>query len=134
MSDSIAEALERQATLRAELALLDQYIELHSRLFGKGEATARREAPTKMRRSRSANDPKLVVAETTDILREANEPLTRGELLAALSRRGVEIQSADKGKYIGTVLWRNPDVFINVEGKGYWLKDRPLPDFDALFK
>lgn len=88
--------------------------------------------------ARRGNDPKLIVEKAIEILSEATRPMSRGKILTALAQRGFVIQSKDRSKYLGTVLWRNQQHFINVEGHGYWLKNRPLPDdlqdSDPLFQ
>lgn len=147
MADQLKQAMERREALKKELSLIDQYIDLHEQLFGPphhdiadnagndAQALAATNAATTPRFS---NDPSKVVAEAVDILTSADWPMPRGKLLSALRGRGLEIRSKDASKYLGTVLWRNPQHFINVEGEGYWLKDRALPDalhnLDPLFR
>ena len=147
MADELKQAMERREALKKELGLIDQYIDLHVRLFGappndpavssEGDAQAPDDKAAAVT-PRFSNDPGKVVAEAVDILMSTDWPLPRGKLLAALRSRGLEIRSKDPSKYLGTVLWRNPQHFINVEGEGYWLKDRPLPEslqnLDPLFR
>jgi hypothetical protein len=61
----------------------------------------------------------------------AGEPLTRGELTTELELKGViELPEKDKERRarIGTILWRHPEDFEHIEGKGYWLKGIPVPE------
>ena len=60
------------------------------------------------------------------VIREIGEPMTRGQLVQALERRDVELPAADKARYIGTIIWRHKSIFVNVEGRGYWLRNIPL--------
>jgi hypothetical protein len=31
----------------------------------------------------------------------------------------------DKPRYIGTIMWRHKDRFVNLKGHGYWVADEP---------
>lgn len=53
--------------------------------------------------------------------------MSRGEIVDALERRDVEIPAQDKARYIGTLAWRNKGTFVNIEGRGYWLRDAGVP-------
>jgi hypothetical protein len=136
VSDPIQEAKARRAKLQAEIELIDQYLALHRQIFGDvGEATVVQDhveaevIPAANRQKvRPLNDPVAIANEMEAILSEADNPLTRGQLRRALADRGVTVNSKDVGKYLGTLLWRNQSRFINVEGEGYWLRSRPLPD------
>lgn len=61
------------------------------------------------------------------IIREIGRPLTRGEIVEAFERRDVLIPFEDKARYIGTIAWRHKGLFINIDGRGYWLRDEPVP-------
>ena len=54
--------------------------------------------------------------------------MTRGQLNDALRERGVVVPGNDPARYVGTIMWRNQDMFESVEGQGYWLKGEPLLD------
>jgi hypothetical protein len=60
------------------------------------------------------------------VIRKVGEPMTRGQLVEALERRDVDFPAADKARYIGTIIWRHKAVFVNIEGKGYWLRGQRL--------
>lgn len=131
MSDTIAEAIERRARLAKELALLDQYIELHERLFGDARkpisATAyiSEEGDTVAahgrQEPRTRNDPKAIADAAERIICEAGRPIKRGELVRRIEATGLTLNTSDKGKYIGTILWRERQRFENIEGEGYWV-------------
>lgn len=40
------------------------------------------------------------------------------------------MESKDKPRYVGTILWRLSEQFVNLEGKGYWLRDQPYAGHD----
>ena len=52
--------------------------------------------------------------------------MQRGELVDAVEKAGMPIISDDKPRYLGTILWRNGDRFVN-RADGYWLKHEPIP-------
>ena len=84
-------------------------------------------SPARRRRGRSKMRPDDVSDLRARVIREVGRPLTRGEIVTAFDRRDVEIPYEDKGRYIGTIAWRNKGRFVNIEGRGYWLRDEPLP-------
>lgn len=147
MFDAIHTAKARREKLLEEVALIDRYLELHHQIFGEAVtetlvATDTAEAevvPVANReKARPLNDPVAIVNELDEILASSSEPMTRGQLRSALAARGVSINSKDASKYLGTLLWRNQNRFVNVEGHGYWNKGRDLPahllDKDELFQ
>jgi len=134
MDSAIAAAKEKRQKLLAEIALVDQYIKLHEQLFGEnGSGTIANEADVVgdgkdlVRAVRRRNNPKKIAERAKKVILEAGHPIQRGDLVRRIEESGLPIHSNDKGKYIGTVLWRNDDVFTNVEGHGYWIKDKDLP-------
>lgn len=147
MSDAILEAKARRAKLQQEIELIDRYLDLHRQIFG-GEVTesvtvgdlVEAEVVPAASRTKALpqNDPAAIAHEVEGLLAVASEPMTRGELRNALASLGVAIHSKDASKYLGTVLWRNRHRFINIEGRGYWLKNRELPPWlmenDPLFQ
>ena len=56
------------------------------------------------------------------MIRDAGHPLTRGEIAERFALRDVALPGEDKPRYIGTIMWRNKAKFINIEGRGYWLR------------
>jgi hypothetical protein len=65
-----------------------------------------------------------------DILTSNKSPMTRGEIADEIERRGTVLPGSDrneKAKYVGTILWRNGEIFENREGKGYWFTGKPIP-------
>lgn len=146
MSDAIQEALARRKILEDQIAEIDTFLALHEKIFGVKIPREAEGAPAegltpetpRKRAPRASNDPEAIVNEIAKILEDTDTPMTRGEIRRAISARGMEIHSKDIGKYLGTLMWRNQDRFINIEGEGYWLKNRILPDHlsekDELFQ
>jgi hypothetical protein len=74
--------------------------------------------------------PGEIVRMATAALKDVGKPMTRGELAEALKRRGAILPGNEperQARYVGTILWRNQEQFENIEGKGYWLRGRPIP-------
>lgn len=148
MSEAIQEALARRASLQEQIDLIDTFIELHGRIFGESKAQATdyarkiepHEAAGEAEASdRGTNDVSAILGHIEGILGEAAGPQTRGQIKRSLEEQGVIIHSKDVSKYLGTLMWRNPDRFVSLEGLGYWLKSRPLPPWikggrDELFE
>lgn len=135
MDDALKKALERRTKLQSEIALIDQYIELHTRIFGEIGAIAADDAAPAVTLSdtveaevRPSNNTKAIGDGIEAILARSDWPVQRGKLISGLEADGLPIHSKDKSKYIGTILWRNRERFVNIEGEGYWLRSRPLPD------
>jgi len=56
----------------------------------------------------------------------ARRPMTRTELLEALTAKGFHVEGGDASKVLGTNLWRSKR-FESLKGIGYWPKSAPLP-------
>lgn len=54
--------------------------------------------------------------------------MSRRDLHAELAKRGLLVKGTDPVKALGTMLWRAPDKFIQLEGRGYWNKGQPYPE------
>jgi hypothetical protein len=142
MDDVVAKALKERKELQRRLAEIDQFLRLYDELSGRNGSVASpvnsvdkstHATGTEPTRRPSLRGPKSVVRVSTTILQDLGHPLTRGELAAELEVRGVELRGKDKesrARYVGTILWRNTDVFENIDGKGYWFRDVPIPETD----
>jgi hypothetical protein len=75
-------------------------------------------------RARSGPKPKQIVAIVKEVLESAPIPMSRGQLLAELQSRGVEIVGANPANTLGTTLLRNEGEITNLKGFGYWLVNR----------
>jgi hypothetical protein len=141
MNDIVSKALKEKKELQRRLAEIEQFLRLYDELSGRNGAAA---SPVNSGDDKSTHGPeseparkafmrgpKSVVRVSTTILQDVGHPLTRGELAAELEERGVELRGKDKesrARYVGTILWRKSDVFENIEGKGYWFRDVPIPE------
>ena len=142
MSKAIENARKRLANLRKEAQEIEHFIKMYeqfedgveqmnavtsSELGGK---VSRIDLPVdnfsgKPRRTGSKPDE---IAQTMErVIREVGQPMTRGEIVAALERREMEIPALDKQRYVGTLAWRHKGTFLNVQGRGYWLRNEPMP-------
>lgn len=130
MTDKIDELSKRRDKLLEELELITQYLKLHAKLFpdepvesaknGAGTFELVLTPPDR----KKGNDPAALARRLQLILQQSPAPLKRGELLKRLEDSGMLIVSKSKAKYLGTLLWRNSDTFVNIEGKGYWTKSQ----------
>jgi hypothetical protein len=98
----------------------------NSGLFGSGLLTTGFGGSQLKPRGRPADFARIM----EDILKDVGYPLQRGMFVEEVEKRGHMIPSEDKGRYLGTILWRHSDVFESVEGRGYWLKGVRVPDPD----
>ena len=117
-SDVLAKALKERDNLRSRLEKVEAFIELHNE-FSERSAAPSHKKTLKVRR-RKSSQPQQIAASAEQLIRSAGRPLTRGELAEKMKEAGITIESSDIPRYIGTVLWRMPDKFENVED-GYWL-------------
>jgi hypothetical protein len=125
MSDEIlAKAMKERDYLRERLEKVEAFIELHREFAGQSESPPRPQKNAGKRQQGS--QPKQIADWAERLIRKAGRPLTRGQLAEAMAAEGVEIRSSDVPRYIGTVLWRLPERFENVED-GYWLVGVPRP-------
>jgi hypothetical protein len=133
MDDALTKAKQKREKLLADIALVDQYINLHEQLFGGGVSGTNHNAPIQaMVLDKDAvtikrrNNPAKIAEVARNVIVAAGHPVQRGDLVRRIEESGLTIHSDDKGKYIGTVMWRNDDIFVNIEGHGYWVKSEPL--------
>jgi len=85
-------------------------------------------APPKRVRVSDNPKPAVVVAAAARVIREKGHPMSRRDIHAALSARGIVVRGADEVKALGTMLWRSGvGVLTQLEGYGYWLADEPYP-------
>lgn len=107
--------------------VLEKALAANTEYLGVFEKVAHHAAEA-LRTSRPRGRPADLARIMETIIKDANRPLSRSEIAAEMLKRGHEIPSDDKPRYLGTILWRNGDIFEQVEGRGYWLKGRPVPD------
>ena len=83
-------------------------------------------APLPVGDTQVAPSPSDVAESARELLLEVKRPMKRGQLVRALEAKGMTLVGKDKNKNLGTIVWRNPRMFVNVEGLGYWVKGVPL--------
>ena len=144
MTDVLENAKQRLHVLRQEAEEIERFIAMYERFGGGtngGHVDVRHEsvsgnlstrnAPVDnfvKRRNRVRGDrPDDVALFMEKVIRERGEPMTRGQLVEALELRDVAIPAVDKPRYIGTIAWRTKGTFVNIEGRGYWLRDAGVP-------
>lgn len=127
---SYKRAVERREKILKELEILNKFIELYEEVFGPvPESTSSmpdQPAPRESRPARNPVPPAKIAEIAAQIIEEESRPMTRGELVDSLLARGIKLAAKDPAKNVGTILWRHEELFVNLPGWGYWLKDRPF--------
>lgn len=76
----------------------------------------------------TGNSRKEDVAETACmIIREQKKPVSRDELLNAVTERGMVIEGKDRAGVFTTMMWRMRDKIVKLDSGGYWLADVEYP-------
>jgi hypothetical protein len=160
MDNALAKAIERKAELErqraeldSELTEIDLFLRLHEKFsgtksvylappmehtdshgggLGKGTVSGLGAMPPLAERKRGRPADFAGIMER--VLRDVGKPLSRPELVEELEKREVVIPSDDKPRYLGTILWRHRDRFINLPGFGYWLKDLAFAPASYFFE
>lgn len=74
----------------------------------------------------SSATPAQVADAAKETLLETGRPMKRGQLVRALTAKGITLAGADKNKNLGTILWRYDGMFVSLPSLGYWVKGIPL--------
>lgn len=137
MDDVLAKALRKKRILEDELEELVRFIATYRRLSGTNTENEEPFEPVDSE-NKSADSPPTVRKRhgrpeqfariMEGVLKDVGRPLNRNAMVAEIELRGVEIPSADKPRYVGTILWRERSKFIHIVDHGYWLKYRDLPE------
>ncbi len=133
------EALRRREEIQVELQRLqrelvdiDEFVSLYQRLFKevRSDVSVSDTLTGDVRRIRQRNilPPARLAEMCRDIIRTHGSPMTRTKLLEAVQARGISLAGSDPSKNLGTIMWRRQDLFINIPGRGYWLRDVPVPE------
>lgn len=132
MDRAYSNALKRKRELEEELAKTDAFLDMYRHFSGPeqeqdepGNEASATPLPKESERSASRRRlrPHEIAALAERVIRGADEPLTRAEIVSRLENAGVELRSDDKPRYVGTILWREKDRFINLTGRGYVMAD-----------
>jgi hypothetical protein len=134
VSETVLESLlKRRAELQKELSQLESLISfyemqeskksiLNTSINSQGHNSAFRNAVHLKAKNRGL--PAKVAEEIFNILSLRQSPMTRGAIARALMKKGIAIPQTDPAKYGGTILWRNSDIFENIEGEGYSIRKK----------
>lgn len=133
-------AVKRKRELLKEIKEIDNFLDMYHHFSGTKEeetetdiellpSIRRRARPDFIERSplrkKRRGNPEVIADAAERIIRESGRPMVRSVLAEALEAGGIEIPSEDKARYVGTVLWRQSERFINLDKEGYWLRDTP---------
>jgi hypothetical protein len=129
-------AIARREKLLREIEKLDAFIELYHELT---EETHGGSAPDLLAtapdgskiavqvKSYQRDVPRIKPRNLPPVVREilvANgRPMTRTQIIEALKGKGITMPAQDEARYLGTILWRFRNDFINIDGEGYWPRD-----------
>jgi hypothetical protein len=137
MDAVLAKALERRKILQVELEELDRFIVTYRRLLGTdsenqepvGDVNSEYKLAPNVTIVRKRHGRPVQFARIMEgILKDGRRPLNRAAMVAEIEARNVEIPSADKPRYVGTILWRERSKFVHIVDHGYWLKYTALPE------
>jgi len=151
MSSALENAKKRLAALRAEVARVERFIRDYEEFSERTEAVqiGLREIPVENTPEGNVSPvqpvdnspppgrrkarPEEIAQIIERVIREVGRPMMRGELVEALERRDVWLPPQDKPRYLGTIIWRNKGTFVNIDGRGYWLRGEPVPPQPDIF-
>lgn len=124
--------LEKDAAeLREFLAMCERYARLSPSeesavdTAGKPAPEGRNQEPDENDSGRPTATPALIREWARAEMVSDGKPMNRGDLVALVEGRGHFIKTKDKANYIGTVMWRARDEFVNFPNEGYWPADLP---------
>jgi hypothetical protein len=120
-------ALAKRDELRRELEDVEKFLALYQRFSSHGSISTAERASEKPQSGRSKRKQRArlprrfksqeVLAVVRDLLVEGGRPLTRGKLAKAIEDRGITLASQDKPTYIGSLMFRFSDQFVNIPGR-----------------
>lgn len=153
MDSALFNALKRQSELRDELNEIDRFIRLYNKFKSAGspqqslkldEPEPEHDAEQKESIAVSSGDmesakpqnnsftppprgytKEMLKPHLRDVIKDANKPLSRSQLLRALDARRIPVGGSNRPKNMGTIMWRLSDDFVNLDGFGYWPREEP---------
>lgn len=152
MANVVKIAKEKITQLRSQIVELERFIDLHETLASGGLPSSHMPSNDEMmatdhlaqkregytahqnsvdnsgKRVRNKMRPDHMAELIARVIRESGRPLTRGEIVRALDARDVPIPFEDRERYIGTIAWRHKGLLPNIDGRGYWIRDLPVPE------
>ena len=131
-TDVLAAARRRLELLRTEVRQLEAFIEMGDRIargdHGPIDSTALGDSGTVPAGRGAGPSPRDVVRATYDMLSGSGAILSKEALLEGLGERGLVMTRANPAKNLGTIMWRNRELFEHVRGRGYRLTGAPHTD------
>lgn len=136
-ADEIKKIMEKRERLRREIEKIDTFLKLYRDLTGihpehsepsTGNAVTHDTDELRSRgrkRQPATVSPADIIPMVRRVLLEQERPMTRSELLDELENRDVRLAGKDKARYLGTILRRAREEFVNIDNVGYWPKDVP---------
>lgn len=128
MDSAYANALKRKEELENELRDVETFLSLYRRFQGSQRQENNPDSPPSNddlfvndgygRKVRALRPPEIA-DRAEELIRAAKRPLTRAEIVKEMERLGYVLNSDDKPRYVGTILWRQKDRFTNIPGEGY---------------
>ena len=116
--------LKKREEIQDELESLDRYIAAYERRHGSKAGQKLLALTTAEHGKKPRGRPAEIADAVAEILASSSRSMTRGDLAKALLKKGYQLPSTDPAKYIGTILWRQQERFVNREGEGYSLRRR----------
>lgn len=133
LSHQISHTQQQLEMLRRELQIVDEFVARWHTFAGldEGDPLIPEDKPVdkpQSERRRPVNPPRDEVGDVVEsLLREWQRPASRARLFAELPAHGIIIQGTNPEMVFSTMLWRMGNRFQRVKGRGYWLKDEPIP-------
>ena len=133
MDEGVRIALKRMKELKLEYQKLERFVVMHEELTGNkiprdellADVNNGPNSESVGKEPKRRNNVKKLLDIMERVIREANRPLSRGEIAFGMERLNVTVYASDVPKYLGTLLWRNDSRFVSV-GDGYVTKKMSL--------
>jgi hypothetical protein len=123
-------AMKRRAELRQELDEIETFLRLYEKFAGREQPAAHNtalESPRERDQLSTAHLETVAGMKLIPHIRRAildgGRPLPRGDIVKALSDRGIKVSGQDPAQSVATLMWRAKREFINLTRLGYWPRD-----------
>ena len=121
-------AMKRRAELRQELDEIETFLRLYEKFAG-APAAHNNTLESRVQHDQlstphleTVSGMKLVPHIRKAIL-DSGRPLPRGDVVKALSDRGIKVSGQDSAQSVATLMWRAKGEFVNLKPHGYWPRD-----------
>ena len=132
-NDAYQNAVSRRDELNKELEKVEQFLLLYQQFesigpvqqngtkpHDSGPKTAESSSEPHRRKSGKKLNPTVLKDLVKVVLKEANQPLSRREIVEAIEAKNYAINSKNKTGYIGSLLHRFKSELSSENGNGYW--------------